>query len=261
MANYSHSKLSTFEQCKYKYKLQYIDKVQVDIPTSVEAFMGSMVHEALEKLYNEILLSNKIMTKQEVLKYYFETWQKNWDDNILIVRTEYKPDNYKNKGAMFLFDYYDKYQPFDQDEILGLETSDYLILKEDTKYSVKIDRLTRDKDGNYYVRDYKTNGQQKTQDQADADRQLAMYSLWVKQTFKDYKSVKLVWHMLAFNEEVQSERTDFQLEHLKQDILRKISIIEKTNEFPINKTALCKWCVFQEICPAFDKTQKTLFEY
>ena len=27
MTTYSHSRLSTFENCKYKYKLQYIDKI------------------------------------------------------------------------------------------------------------------------------------------------------------------------------------------------------------------------------------------
>ena len=28
MANYSNSKLGTFLQCRYKYKLQYVDKVK-----------------------------------------------------------------------------------------------------------------------------------------------------------------------------------------------------------------------------------------
>lgn len=257
MTNYSHSKISTFEQCRYKYKLQYIDKVKVDIPTSIEAFMGSMVHDALEKLYSELLLGN-LMSKMDVIKYYLEIWQKNWDDNILIVRTEFTPDHYRNRGTIFIFDYYDKYKPFNQDEVLGLETSDYLILDENTKYSVRIDRFTKDKNGNYYVRDYKTNARLKTQDEADADRQLAMYSLWVKEHFKDYKSIKLVWHMLAFNKEVISMRTDTQLEYLKSEVLDKIRKIEKTTTFPTNKSALCKWCVFRELCPEFDGSQKTL---
>ena len=36
MPTYSHSKLSTFEQCPYKYKLHYIDKEPEDIPTTIE---------------------------------------------------------------------------------------------------------------------------------------------------------------------------------------------------------------------------------
>ena len=59
MTCYSHSRISTFEQCRYKYKLQYIDKVKVDVPTTVEAFMGDLVHRTLEKLYNDLKFEKK----------------------------------------------------------------------------------------------------------------------------------------------------------------------------------------------------------
>ena len=49
MTCYSHSRIGTFEQCKYKFKLQYIDRVKVDVPTTVEAFMGNLVHQTLNK--------------------------------------------------------------------------------------------------------------------------------------------------------------------------------------------------------------------
>jgi ATP-dependent helicase/DNAse subunit B len=45
MAAYSHSKVSTFENCPYQYKLHYIDKIEVDIPTTIEPFMGDIVHQ------------------------------------------------------------------------------------------------------------------------------------------------------------------------------------------------------------------------
>jgi len=56
MTRYSHSKLSTFEQCRYKYKLKYVDRIKLEGASNVEAFLGSRVHEALEKL-KEIQLS------------------------------------------------------------------------------------------------------------------------------------------------------------------------------------------------------------
>ncbi len=40
MPTYSHSKLETFENCPMRYKLQYIDKVEVEEFESVEAFLG-----------------------------------------------------------------------------------------------------------------------------------------------------------------------------------------------------------------------------
>lgn len=50
MPIYSHSRLSTFEQCPNKYKLHYIDKVETEAEQSIEAFLGSRAHETLEKL-------------------------------------------------------------------------------------------------------------------------------------------------------------------------------------------------------------------
>ncbi len=36
MVIYSNSRISTFEQCKYKYKLQYIEKIRVPQDTTIE---------------------------------------------------------------------------------------------------------------------------------------------------------------------------------------------------------------------------------
>jgi hypothetical protein len=91
----------------------------------------------------------------------------------------------------------------------------------------------------------------KDQEEADSDRQLAMYSIWVKDKFQDVKSVKLVWHMLAFNKDAISERTDEQLEKLQEEIVGKIREIENAREFPTNVTALCDYCGFKSICPSF----------
>ncbi|MBS3094651.1 PD-(D/E)XK nuclease family protein [Candidatus Pacearchaeota archaeon] len=75
--------------------------------------------------------------------------------------------------------------------------------------------------------------------------------MWVKDKFKDAKSVKLVWHMLAFNKDAISERTDEQLEKLQNEVCEKIKEIENAKEFPRNQTALCDYCVYKEQCPSF----------
>ena len=78
-----------------------------------------------------------------------------------------------------------------------------------------------------------------------------MYSIWVKDKFKDAKSVKLVWHMLAFNKEVVSERTEKQLEKLQDEVISVIKEIETAKSFPTNVTALCDYCGFKSKCPSF----------
>jgi putative RecB family exonuclease len=252
MTTYSHSRVSTYENCPYQYKLKYIDKIKVDIPTTIEAFMGDLVHQTLEKLYKDKKFKKRI-SKAMLLKFYKDLWEKEYSDDILVAKADQglTAENYRKMGLKYIEDYYDKYKPFDQLTILGLETQDRMTLPDGNQWHVRIDKLACDQEGNYYVCDYKTNARMKDQEEADGDRQLALYSIWVKDKFKDAKSVKLVWHMLAFNKEAVSERTDEQLEKLQQEVCDKIKEIESATEFPRNETALCSYCVYKEMCPSF----------
>ncbi|MBT4446960.1 PD-(D/E)XK nuclease family protein [archaeon] len=250
MVAYSHSRLGTYQQCKYKYKLQYIDKVKVDVPDTVETYMGKLVHEALEKLYKDLGFQ-KVNTKQNLIDFYLMRWEEDWKDTILIAKKEYTQDNYKDMGKKFIGDYYDHYKPFNHLRTIGLETEDRMQLEDGNQYHVRIDRLSCDKEGNYYVCDYKTNNRLKAQGELDEDRQLAMYSLWVKNNFADCKSVKLVWYFLAFDKELVSERSEEQLLELKKSTEDLIAEIEVNVDWPTNVTALCGWCKFKPICPAW----------
>jgi RecB family exonuclease len=249
MTCYSHSRISTFEQCKYKYKLQYIDKVKVDVPTTVEAFMGDLVHRTLEKLYNDLKFE-KQNSKEDCLKYFNELWSKEWTDEILIAKQDLTSENYRLMGERYISMYYDHYHPFDQMTILGLETQDRMMLSDGNQYHVRIDKLACIGD-TYYVCDYKTNSRMKDQEEADEDRQLAMYSIWVKDKYKDAKKVVLLWHMLAFDKEAISSRTDEQLEKLHSEVVERIKDIESCNDYPTNVTALCNYCVYKSMCPSF----------
>jgi putative RecB family exonuclease len=249
MTTYSHSRLSTFEQCRYKYKLQYIDKIKVDVPTTIEAFMGDMVHQTLEKLYSDLKFQ-KMNALSELLVFFNELWNKEYSNDILIAKSEYSADNYRKMGEKYITDYYSHYHPFDDIKIIGLETEERMTLSDGITYHVRIDKLgfigTM-----YYVCDYKTNVRMKTQEDADMDRQLAMYSIWVKDKFPDATSVVLKWHMLAFDKEVVSSRTPTELDALKKEVLELISIIENCKDYPTTVTKLCDYCVYQDICPSF----------
>jgi len=251
MTNYSNSRISMFEQCKYKYKLQYIDKVKVDIPNTIEAFMGDLVHKSLEKLYRNVSLGKTIDMK-ELLEYYHIKWKNLYSDKILIAKKSYTAEDYKITGERFLIQYFNHYHPFNQMEIVGLETEELMTLPDGNKYHVRIDKLARI-GTTYYICDYKTNASMKTQDEADKDKQLAMYSIWVKDRHKDAEKVVLMWQMLAFNRELISVRSDDELQKLLDTTVKTIDIIEKTKDFPVKVTKLCDYCVYKSICIAFAK--------
>jgi putative RecB family exonuclease len=253
MTIYSHSRVSTFENCPYQYKLHYIDKVEVETPTTIEPFMGDIVHQSLEDLYKRKKFKQRI-SKETLIKFYRDLWDKEYSEDIRIVKEGLDAKNYKKMGEKFLSDYYDRMKPFEQITILGLETQDRMTLPDGNQWHVRIDKLGCDDKGNYYVCDYKTNSRMKDQEETDSDRQIAMYSIWVKDKFKDAKSVKLIWHMLAFNKDAVSERTEKQLKELQEEVINLIKEIEtatKDNNFPRKQSALCDYCVYKEICPSF----------
>ena len=148
MARFSHSRLGTFQQCRYQYKLKYIDKIKVDVPETVEMFLGKRVHETLERLYRDLQFQ-KARSKEELLSYFDEKWNKLWNDKILIVNTDYSADHYKAMGRKFVVDYFDHYAPFDHSRTLGIETDEVLALSDGNTYDIRIDRLACDKEGNY----------------------------------------------------------------------------------------------------------------
>jgi putative RecB family exonuclease len=250
MPTYSHSKIGSFETCPLQYKFSYIDRVKVVAEDTVETFLGSRVHEALEKLYLDKRFE-KLMTLEDLLTYYNKIWDEKWKDSIIIVKQDYTAENYRKMGERQLTDYYNRHKPFDRGRVIGLETQDFLSLDDEGKYKfhIRIDRLMDMGRGIYEVHDYKTGSSLPKQDELDQDRQLAMYSLWVRKNFKDFNRVRLVWHFLAFDKEMDSYRTKEQLDGLKKEILDQIRKIEAAEEFPANVSWLCDWCLYRSICP------------
>lgn len=248
MKQFSHSKLQVYERCPLQYKFQYLTKIKAKQESTIEAFMGSRVHDTLELLYRD-LLKSKLNLLDELLTFYNDTWRVEWNDEIVINNKEFKQEHYFETGKQCIRNYYEKYKPFDQDQTLGVEKQINLKWGE-VEIIGYVDRLSREKKGIYAVHDYKT-GSMMEQKYADEDRQLALYSMAIKQTFKEAKKVKLIWHYVAYGEDVVSERTNQQLKDLKGNILElvaEINLAEKEDNFPARETK-CEWCGFWEHCP------------
>jgi len=248
MEQFSHSKMQVFERCPLQYKFKYLSKIKEEKVETIEAFVGSRVHETLELLYRD-LLKTKLNSLDDLLKFYDEIWRVEWTDDIVIADKKFKKKHYYNLGKKCIKNYYEMYQPFDQDQTVGVEKK---IKMKWGKYEMigYIDRLARDKKGEYSIHDYKT-GAIMEQEYADKDRQLALYSIAVKEKFKGAKKVRLIWHFVAFGEDVVSERTSKQLKELKKQtivLMDEMNLAEEKDYFPARETK-CEWCGFWEHCP------------
>jgi putative RecB family exonuclease len=249
MPTYSHSQLSTYETCPQQYKLAYIDKIEVETE-GIEAFMGSRVHEALEKLYRDLKVT-KLNTLEEILDFYHQSWEKNWNDRIQIIRKDYGAEDYRRLGEKCITDYYQRYTPFDQGKTLGLEENIYFPLEEEKGYWIRgfIDRLTLVDSSILEIHDYKTSNRLPTQEDIYSDRQLAFYQMGVAEKWQGIKEVRLIWHYLTFDTEIHSSRTPGQLHQLRQATLELIRRIETDKQFLPKEGPLCDWCDYQGFCP------------
>jgi len=247
---YSYSKLKTFEQCKLKYKLKYIDKIPPKTEKSIEAHLGSSVHDSLEWLYREVK-KGRIPKLDELIMNYSQNWLKNYNSNMLIVKKDMTAKDYFNKGVQYLIDYYNTHTPF-KDKTLDLEKEIFIDLSEEHKLRGFIDRLVYNPDTDEYeIHDYKTSNSAPSKQDIENDTQLPLYSLAIKEMVGYDKDIKLIWHYLSHNKKVHSKKTNEQLKQLKKETLELIKFIEATTEFPSNKTQLCDWCEYKPICPTW----------
>ena len=249
MPIYSHSQLSTYEQCPLKYKLRYRDRIKRDIE-GVEGFLGTMVHETLKKCYDDARLT-KLNSLEDLHSYYDKIWQQNWHDSIVITKKDLKPEHYQTLGKKMIETYYQRYTPFDSDITIGTEMGLNFALDDENKYRMTgyIDRLSRTDEGVFQIHDYKTSAHLPSQEDADNDKQLGLYQVGIQKKWPDINNIRLIWHYLAFDRELGSSRPDEAISRLVRGTIRLINEIESAQDFPPKESGLCDWCEYPDLCP------------
>ena len=250
MTDYSHSRLSTFEDCPRKFRYRYVDEIKVD-SEGVEAFMGKRVHEILERLYHHVARHGRPPSLTQVLDRFRQDWSRAWHERVTIVRSENPREFYEDRGARCLENFYRANYPFTHGETLALEQRLELTLDGEGRYRAVgiVDRITRRSDGVFEIHDYKTSGFLPPQRRVDEDRQLALYQIGLEQTYADAAEIELVWHYLVFNRTLRSRRTRESLDKLRGETVRLIDAIESEREFEARPGPLCRWCDYSDLCP------------
>lgn len=248
---YSHSRLSSFEDCPKKFQYRYVLKVPAD-SEGIEAFVGKRVHEVLERLY-EFTSRGLVPSLARVIERYRIWWSEHYDAaRIRIVRDENDADWYRELGERCLGNYYRRWYPFDGDETLAVEERVSFDLDSEGRYRIQgfVDRIVQARDGAVEIHDYKTSQRVPRQERLDQDRQLAFYQMGLPERYVQDRPVRLVWHYLTPNQVRTSSRTPEQLEALRAETIALIERIEVETHFEPKTGPLCRWCEYNDICPA-----------
>ncbi len=247
---YSHSRLSSFENCPKQFEFRYVQKIPSETE-GIEAFVGKRVHEVLERLYL-FVGKGQIPGVEKVVDRYHKLWEETYDpERVRIVRENTPLAYYRQLGEDCLRGYYLRHYPFDDSETLGLEKRVVFPLDDAGEYRMQgiIDRISRARDGAIEIHDYKTGARVPSQRNLDEDRQLALYQLGLSRIYGDDTEYRLVWHYVAKNRTCVSTRSPEALQALRDQTIARIEEIEAASEFPARKISLCGWCEYKERCP------------
>jgi len=252
---YSHSRISTFENCPRQFYYRYVEKRPVETE-GIEAFVGKRVHEVLERL-NRFVERGQVPSLGKVIARFRALWDETFQpERVRIVRAENPPESYRESGERCLTNHYRRHYPFDRDESLGIEQHVSFSLDAEGRYRMQgiIDRIARAPDGAVEIHDYKTGRWVPTQQALDQDRQLALYQIGLAARYGD-TPMRLVWHYLLRDQTRVSTRTPEQLDELRAATATRIDQIEAEQSFDPRPSNLCGWCEFRDVCPAVTGTE------
>jgi len=251
---YSHSRISSFENCPKKFHFRYVLKVPSETE-GVEAFVGKRVHEILERLY-EFVDRQQIPSIKKVIDRYYLEFDEHYDpERVRIVKDGVDLAFYRDLGARCLENYYRRHYPFDAGETLGIEERVLFELDEAGQYRLQgiIDRISRAPDGTIEIHDYKTGQWIPNQKALDSDRQLALYQIGLQKVYGPDQPMRLVWHYVAKNVTRTSVRSEEQLSELRRETIARIDEIQRESRFEAKKSRLCDWCEYRSLCPLFQE--------
>ena len=252
--SYSYSKIGQFRNCPRQYKFNYIEKATVEKPVSVEIFLGSAVHRALEKLY-KFKVNGRIQPVEEMLADYHKDWEGPDRDRIKVTKEHMGIDDFINIGAKALKKYYQMYHPFDEGEIIGLEKNASFPLDPANRFMMraKLDKLVQRDDGVVEIVDYKTQSRLPTQQDLDNDLQMGLYQHAVNFLWPQFDKIELKQIYLRQGIAMSTVMSQDKLDEKKQETINLILEIEQAgrdDDFPVKESALCDYCPYFELCPA-----------
>ncbi|MBI5554170.1 MAG: PD-(D/E)XK nuclease family protein [Candidatus Diapherotrites archaeon] len=246
---FSYSKLQCFRACPKQFEFRYLLKPPVPSQEPIQQFVGKTVHETLESLFLNVW-DGKSLQWAEVVSFYEQQWNAGFHEGI-------QTDSSRNSEAFFqqgrscLEYFFSKALPFRWGKIRGVEQRIYFPLTESAGMQGVIDLLVETGPNRFEIHDYKTLQAPRTQEELDADEQLAIYQIGIESLFPGAE-VTLVWHFLAAQADGRSSRTREQLDSLRRRLVEETALIRKTAIFSAQKGPACECCSYKPVCPAWN---------
>lgn len=239
---FSFSQLETYHLCPLRYKYQYILKIPTQ--ANAAASLGTSIHTALQKFYQEFITDKKVALNR-LLEFYHQSW----------IPIGYSSDAHqmrmKKEGEKMLKLYFNTFHK----QNLQTEAMEKLFrikISPDIFLSGKIDRVDRTPEGGLEIIDYKT-GKKPDEKELQKSLQLSIYLLAVtdKSLYNEpIHKISLTFYYLQNGEKVTIKKTPEEVAEVKETIKTTIKELRQSNYTP-HVGPWCDFCPFRMICEAW----------
>lgn len=263
--NFSYSKVNTYKQCPFKYKLQYVDK-HYFYSDGVATLFGTAVHETEEAIAN--MLINKQTINYVTLKNNFiikcaKIEGKFTDYNLPDKSGEtykQKANFYLNEGIFFL----EKFMK-DNPDLELVSAEEKFKLEYDNLHDINgsIDRLFHNKvTDEYLIQDIKTwSEEKKAIDELNLPLQFYFYSLAVKAKYNvSFDKIKCEYYLPLLKGKTFGKKAIDLKDDCDEALKANFNGILNKDFKPI-LSALCHWCSFSNTNPNQPEKAKNLCPY
>ena len=253
---YSYSKLNTYESCKFKFKLNYVDKHYIP-SASIATDFGTAIHHAEEEIAKAIqagqpidyvAIKNKFIIENHKLEYKYAAEYNTPDgkeDAEGSFRTyKEKMNQYLNKYIYRLENYMKAHPTY---KIVGIEQKFDFAYDEKHSFNGAIDRVFFDEaTGKLIIQDIKSWAEQKKPGELKAPMQFAVYMMAAELIYGVDRANITCEYDLPLCNISQSATSKTIIEDCEPDINELFAGIESRNFRP-KPTALCNWCQYSPL--------------
>ena len=243
---FSFSKIKTFNQCPLRYRYRYLKGLK-EAFRSIESYLGNVVHDVLQWLYEERTDQN-IPTLEDALEEFANRWHSSWTDDVAVIRLSDTSEDAHRAGRVMLESFHRNVLTRDRSRTVALEQRYSLRLSPDVVFTGFADRVGRTEKGQLFVVDYKTSKSEGNPSEFSEGLQAPLYAACAISNQDDADA-------LAGYHYLRTSTTRWQkIDHERARSLldRFLTLADETTqaaEFPGRPGVLCSWCGFNHVCP------------